>query len=422
MNFQHGTRLAAVALAIAATAATNFGLAKDWSSWRGPNRDGIAQEKGLLKEWSDSGPPVVWKAEGFGKGYSSVAVANGKLYTMGQRKGGCFLIGIDSNGGKELWATDVGGGEPNCTPTVDNGVVYALGREGDLVACDANSGKLIWRKNFKKDFGGSMMSGWGYSESPLIDGDKLICTPGSADAMIVALNKKTGEVLWQAAVPELGSRGNGGAGYSSVVISNAGGVKQYVQLVGKGIVSVSAKDGSFLWNYNRIANGTANIPTPLVKDNYVFCSTGYGTGAALLEIKNNGGKWTAEEKYYLDAKEMQNHHGGMILFGDHIYCGHGHNQGHPLCIEMKTGKVAWGGKRGPGGGSAAILLADGNLYFRYEDGTMALIEATPSEYHLKGSFQLASKNGSSWPHPVIVDGLMYIRDHNTLLCYDLRAK
>lgn len=422
MKLWHGTRLAALALAVAATTVGSLGVAKDWASWRGPNRDGIAPEKGLLKEWTEEGPPVVWKAEGYGKGFSSVAVVNGKLFTMGERKGKCYLFGIDSNGGKELWATEVGRGDPNCTPTVDGGIVYGLGREGDLVACKADSGELVWRKDFKKDFGGSMMSGWGYSESPLIDGDRLICTPGSNEAMIVALNKKTGDVIWKSSVPDLGQRGGGGAGYSSVVISNAAGVKQYVQLVGRGIVSVAAKDGAFLWNYNRIANGTANIPTPIVKDNYVFCSTGYGTGSALLEIKKAGSKLVAEEKYYLEAKEMQNHHGGMILFGDYVYCGHGHNQGFPLCIELKTGKVAWGGKRGPGGGSAAVLLADGNLYFRYEDGTMALIEATPSEYNLKGSFKLASKNGASWPHPVIVDGLMYIRDQNTLLCYDVRAK
>ena len=216
-------------------------------------------------------------------------------------------------------------------------------------------------------------------------------------------------------------RGKDGAAYSSIVISQAHGVKQYVQLVGKGIVSFAADDGRLLWNYNRIANVTANIPTPIVKDNFVFCSTGYGTGAALLEIKKDGTQLVAEEQYFLDAKQMQNHHGGMVLFGDHIYCGHGHNNGFPLCLELKSGKVVWGGDvRGPGSGSAAVLLADGHLYFRYEDGKMALIEANPSEYKLKGAFTLASKNGKSWPHPVIVDGLMYIRDHNTLLCYDVR--
>ncbi len=411
----------ALTLALARSAAS--GMAADWTSWRGPNRDGIAPEKGLQKVWDEKGPPLVWKADGFGKGYSSLSISKGIMVTMGEREGAAFVIGIDQSNGKELWATKIGKGEPNCTPTIDGELVYSLGRDGDLACCNIKTGELVWSKNYKKDFGGSMMSGWGYSESPLIDGDRLICTPGSNDAMIAALNKKTGDVIWTSKMPDLGSRGNPGAAYSSIVISNAGGVKQYVQLIGKGIISVAAKDGKYLWNYNRIANGTANIPTPIVKDNFVFCSTGYGTGAALLEIKKAGEEFKVEEKYFLNADQMQNHHGGMVLFGDYIYCGHGHNNGFPLCIEMKTGKVVWGGKqRGAGGGSAAVLLADGNLYFRYEDGKMGLVEATPAEYRLKGAFELASKNGKSWPHPVIVDGLMYIRDHNTLLCYDVRAK
>lgn len=183
---------------------------------------------------------------------------------------------------------------------------------------------------------------------------------------------------------------------------------------------MDAENGKQLRSYNRIANGTANIPTPLVKGDFVFCSTGYGTGAALLQIRKEGNQLVADEKYFLDAKDMQNHHGGMIVYGDHIYCGHGHNNGFPLCISFSTGKEVWSGGRGPGSGSAAILLADENLYFRYEDGTMALIEATPEEYRLKSSLKLATKNGKSWPHPVIVDGLLYARDQNALLCYDIR--
>ncbi len=409
-------------LSLALASLASVGVAAEWTSWRGPLRDGIATEKGLQQEWQKDGPKLLWKSEGIGNAYSSLSIASGKIVTMGNRKGGCFLIGLDLKDGAELWSAKVGGGDPNCTPTIDGDLVYALGREGDLVCAKLSDGEVVWRKNFKQDFGGSMMSGWGYSESPLIDGDKLVCTPGASDAMIVALNKKTGEVIWKSAVPDLGSRGNPGAAYSSIVISHAAGVKQYVQLVGKGIVSVAADDGRFLWNYNRIANTTANIPTPLVKGDYVFCSTGYGTGSALLEVKKAGSTLVAEEQYFLSSKDMQNHHGGMILVGDHVYCGSGHNQGFPLCIELKTGKHVWGGKRGPGEGSAAILMADGHLYFRYENGVMALIEASPKEYNLKSSFELASKNGKSWPHPVIVDGLMYLRDQGTLLCYDVRAK
>ena len=398
-------------------------VAKDWPSWRGPDRTAIAPETGLLKEWAEDGPPLVWQADGFGGGFSSVAIVGDRIFTMGSRKGSCELIAADRATGKELWSTPVGKGSPNCTPTVDGDLVFALGREGDLVCANALSGSVVWQKNFGKDFGGKMMSGWGYSESPLVDGDRLIVTPGAENAVIVALDKSTGDVIWESAMPaDSLQRGRDGAGYSSVVISHAAGVKQYIQLTGRGVISVAADDGRHLWSYNRIANGTANIPTPIIKDDYVFCSTGYGTGAALLKVQSEGGKLSAEEVYFLDSKTMQNHHGGMILLGDHIYCGHGHNKGFPLCVELATGKVAWDGGRGPGSGSAAILLADGNLYFRYEDGTMALIEATPEEYRLKGEFKLATNNGKSWPHPVVVDGLMYLRDQGTLLCYDVRQK
>ena len=416
----HIVRLHAVAVTLAVLG-LNAASAKDWPSWRGPNRDAIAvDESGLLSEWSDDGPALEWKIDGLGRGYSSVAIADGRIFTMGSRNKECVLIALNLRDGRELWSAKVGKGNPNCTPTVDGGLVYALGREGDLICTDAATGAVVWRKSFPKDFGGRMMSGWGYSESPLVDGDRLICTPGAQDAIVVALDKKSGATLWKSAMPaDIGKRGKDGAGYSSVVISHAQGVKQYVQLTGRGVISIDAEDGSQLWSYNRIANGTANIPTPLVKGDMIFCSTGYGTGAALLKINREGNGLAAEEVYFLEAKDMQNHHGGMILYGDHIYCGHGHNKGFPLCIDMASGETAWSGGRGPGSGSAAILLADGHLYFRYEDGTMALIEATPKGYNLKGSFKLATNNGKSWPHPVIVDGLLYVRDQQSLLCYDI---
>ena len=393
----------------------------DWPGWRGPNRDGISLEKGLLDTWPEGGPELLWRVDKtLGNGYSSIAIAEGRIFTIGKRSREAELIALDFNG-KELWATRVGGGDPNCTPTVDDGLVYALGREGDLVCCEAATGKEVWRKNYRQGFGGKMMSGWGYSESPLIDGDHLICTPGAKDAIMAALDKKTGDVIWKTALPEnVGNRGKDGAAYSSVVISHAGGVKQYVQLTGRGVISADAKTGQLLWGYNKIANGTANIPTPIVDGDYVFCSTGYNTGAALLQVTKTDNKFQAREVYFLNPKDFQNHHGGMILIDGYIYCGRGHNSGFPICINMKTGKQAWNGGRGPGGGSAAVVYADGNLYFRYQDGVMALIEATPQEYKLKGQFQIASNNGRSWPHPVIHEGKLYLRDQGSLLCYDIK--
>ena len=412
--------VASLIISLALLCNSTLGAEATWPGWRGPNRDAISTEKGLLAEWTEEGPPLLWQADGLGRGYASVAIAQGRVLTMGERKTGCRLIALDLQDGLQIWATEVGRGSPNCTPTIDDDRVYGLSRGGELLCAKTDSGEVVWRKSFSGDFGGKMMSGWGYCESPLADGDWLLCTPGAQDAMMVALDKRTGELVWKSAMPQnVGDRGKDGAAYSSPVISHAAGVKQYVQLVGRGVIGVRAADGKTLWTYNRIANGTANIPTPIVKGDYVFCSTGYGTGAALLKLVNSNGGVHVEEVYFVSGNKIQNHHGGMILLGDYVYMGNKHKNGFPLCIDMLGGAVVWEPGRGPGSGSAAILYADGHLYFRYEDGTMALIEATPDEYRLKGHFKVASIRGKSWPHPVISGGRLYLRDQEVLMCYDV---
>ncbi len=408
----------------AALHAARKATSNEWPQWRGPNRDGISPETDLLDSWPTEGPPLVWKATGLGDGYSSVAVTDGKIYTLGRSGGKEQIVALSGDDGKILWSTPTGGSDsPNGTPTIDGDRAYAIGHQGDLVCVRIADGSLVWKKNFGRDFGGKMMSGWGFSESPLVDGDRLVCTPGANDAMIVALDKMTGNTIWKAAMPpNVGPQGGDGAGYSSIVISHAAGVKQYVQLIGRGVIGVRAENGEMLWGYNRIANGTANIPTPIVKDDFVFCSSGYGTGAALLKLSKDGRGVKAEEKYFLEPKVMQNHHGGMILVGDHIYCGHGHNQGFPLCVNLRTGKVAWHPGRGPGEESAAIAYADGNLYFRYQNGVMALIEASPKKYTLKSKFELKGTGQPGWPYPVIAEGRLYLRDQDLLFAYDIQKK
>jgi outer membrane protein assembly factor BamB len=401
----------------------------DIQQWRGPNRDGLFPATGLLKNWPQEGPPLAWKITGLGKGLASVSVADGKIFTTGGRKGGQFIVALDAASQKELWAAKLcdKGGDPRCTPTVDGGLVFALSSEGDLVCVAATDGHEIWRKSFTSDFGDAPKPTWQFCESPFVDGDNLVVVPGSTEALLAALNKKTGAVLWKTAA-DLPGKGHKGAGYTGVVVSNAAGIRQYVTLVGKGAVGVDAKTGKLLWQYNRVANGTAVIPTPLVWDDYVFVSSGYGTGAALLKIvKSTGGgdqiagsPVTAEEQYFLNASTFQNHHGGMVRIGDYIYAGKGHNNGFPICLEWKTGRVVWEKERGPGKESAAVIAADGNLYFRYQDGIMALIEATPTGYSEKGAFKLATVNGPSWPHPVIHGGKLYIRDQDVLMCYTLQ--
>jgi outer membrane protein assembly factor BamB len=452
-------RLCLGLFAVTLAAQSSLVRADSWPGWQGPNRDNISPDTGLLKKWPEDGPPLKWKASGLGGGYSGVAVVDGKIYTMGQvgattggygaqpapakrparagaaagrGKGGrpaqnrggsagdCMVVCLDGKTGNVVWSQKIGGGDPNRTPAVDGDRVYAIDRNGELACLDVTDGRIIWHKSFTKDFHGHMMSGWGYSESPLIDGEKIVCTPGADEALIVALDKKTGATIWKGKPPaNLGANGLDGAGYSSIMISQGAGVKQYVQTVGRGLVSFRAEDGKFLWNYNRIANHVANIPTPIVKDDYVFASTGYGAGAALLELKKLGDSVSAHEVYFLPGNKVQNHHGGMVLVGDYIYMGNGHNNGFPLCLEWKTGKIAWNGGRGPGSGSAGVLEADGELYFRYQDGMMALIEAAPDGYHLRSKFMLATHNAESWPHPVIVDRHLYLRDQDNLLCYDI---
>jgi outer membrane protein assembly factor BamB len=405
----------------------NASKPSDWPCWRGEHRDGISTETGLLDAWPEVGPKLIWKADGLGRGFSSLSIAKGRIFTMGDLADGEYVFAMNVSDGKPLWKTRIGEvwepqgyAGPRCTPTIDGAQIYVIGPHGDLVCLEAATGQEVWRRNLKAEFGGRMHSGWGFSESPLVDGDRLVCTPGGTDAAIVALDKKTGAELWRTALPAIGENGGDGAAYGSIVISNAAGVKQYVQLMGRGAVGVAAKDGKFLWGYNRVANPTANIPTPVVVDDHVFCSSGYGAGAALLRLVPDGGGVRADEVYFLDGKTFQNHHGGMILVGDYLYAGHGHNAGAPTCLEWRTGKTVWRHNRGPGTGSAAVAYADGNLYFRFENGIMALIGATPEGYEEKGKFAIPGVEHPSWSHPVIAGGRMYLREQDALLAYDIK--
>jgi outer membrane protein assembly factor BamB len=400
-----------------------------WPQWRGPERNGLSSETGLNTDWKRNAPGLLWTVEGLGEGFASVSIADGRIFTTGNLKDGQGITAMKESDGSQLWRKTLTSDVPKhgypgsrCTPAIDGDRLYVVLSDGTLACLKTADGETVWRKDFKKDFGGKMMSGWGYSESPLIDGPWVLCTPGGKDAMIVALDKMTGDEIWRTAMPEkVGDKGGDGAAYSSIVISNGAGVKQYVQLVGRGVIGVRASDGKLLWGYNTVANSTANIPTPVIAGDHVFCSTGYGTGSALLKLSAvRGGGVRADEVYFLDAKTLQNHHGGMLLVGDHIYCGHAHNQGFPICVAIKTGEVVWGGKRGPGSGSAAVTFYDGHIIFRFQSGDVALIQATPEGYRIKGQFKPDYIKGPSWAHPVVADGRLYLREQDKLMCYDLR--
>jgi outer membrane protein assembly factor BamB len=411
--------------AFAATAPTSSGPKPfDWPQWRGPNRDDVCKETGLLQTWPADGPPVVWKRKDLGGGYTTPSVAAGRVIGMSYRGNDEVVWALDEATGAPLWATALGpkpdaytNDGPRSTPTVDGDRLYAVGVGGTLACLESATGRVVWRKSFPKDFHGHMMTGWGYSESPLVDGDKLICTPGADDAALAALDKKTGKVLWTATVPA-----GGGSGYASVMPAEVGGVRMYVNWLKTKLVGVAAKDGKLLWEYDAIANPTANIPTVIVRGEYVFASSGYGEGgSALLKLVPATGGVTAQQVYHLGATKLQNHHGGMVLVGDHLYFGHGHEKGDPVCVEFLTGKVVWKQTHPPGHGSAGVVYADGNLVFRWQDGTVGLIAATPAGYQLKGSFKQTDRSAAeAWSHPVIANGRLYLRDQDVLICYDVK--
>lgn len=406
------------------------GAQSDWPRFRGPECTGICPETGLMQEVPEEGPPLLWRMEGCGTGYSSVAIVDGRILTMGDRPDGGeksqFVIAFDLDTQEELWATKVGPPHKDgsrCTPTVDGDHLYALGTAGDLVCLETATGELKWKKNLEQDFGGRMMSGWKWSESPLVDGDRLICTPGATDAVLVALDKHTGDLIWKSALPDIGSRGKDGAGYSSVVVATIDGVRQYLTIVGRGAIGVAAETGDFLWGYNRIANNVANIPSPVVRGNHVFVTTSYKTGSALLKLTKAGDAFDVEEVYFLGPREFENHHGGVVLVGDHIYGGDGQNNGTPVCLDFLTGEIKWKAedwkREARASGSAAILYADGNILFRYQKRALvALIEANPDEFRVRGVFTAAVDDGPAWAHPVVHDGKLYLRAHDTLMCYD----
>lgn len=390
----------------------------DWPQWRGPQRDAISRETGLLGKWPADGPRLAWKADGLGEGYAAVSIAGGHIYTMGEDKNSSYIRALDTKNGKIIWSAKVGqpsapGGYagPRCTPTVDGDRVYALGQSGDLVCVNATDGKEIWRKNLEKDFKGKMMSGWGYSESPLVDGDKLVCTPGGPDGTILALDKNNGKTIWRS------KDYTDTAAYSSIIIAEIGGKRTYIQLTGDSVAGVDAEDGKLLWRAAR-SGPTAVIPTPVYADNHVFVTSGYNAGGDLFKITpGGGGKFTTEKVYH--TNDLGVHVGGVVLVEGHLY---GVNNNFLACLDFLTGKLKWKQRRA---GKGAVTYADGKLYVRDDatPGAISLVEANPSKYVELGNFEQPDGSGkNTWPPVVVAGGRMYLRDQDVLLCYDVSGK
>lgn len=395
--------------------------AMDWPQWRGPKRDDISPETGLLKEWPEGGPKRLWLYEKAGNGYSGPAIVGSNFVTLGTRDGKEVLLCLDAVKGEEKWALPISdildnkwGVGPRSTPTVDGDHIYAMAGPGVLTCAQLADGKILWQKKMS-DLGGKI-PGWGYTESPLVDGDKVVCTPGGSQGAIAALDKKTGQLLWQS------KDFTDGAQYSSIVPAIINGQPQYVQRTMQSIVGISPKDGALLWK-QAYPGKTAVIPTPIVHDNRVYVAAGYGVGSMSFIVNPDNTLEMVFDETSSTGKVMKNHHGGIILLDDHLY---GYSDGLGwTCQDWKTGAVVWSEKAKLGKG--AIGYADGHFYLLDEgSGTVALIDASPAGYHEDGRFKLdpqttiRSPQGHIWTHPVIVNGRLYLRDQDLIYCYSVK--
>jgi outer membrane protein assembly factor BamB len=384
----------------------------DWPQWQGPDRTGISKETGLLREWPASGPAVVWTASNLGNGYGSVAVKGDRVYVQGMKGPNSIVSALNRADGKPVWSKTLGpsanndqGNGPRGTPTVDGDRVYILTENGDL-ACLKTDGTAVWQRNILKDFGGRNLR-WLISESPLVDGNNLIVTPGGRGAGMVALDKMTGKTVWTS--KDLSDT----AGYSSPIVADVQGVRTYMTLTSSAGVGVRASDGKLMWHYARAANNVANITTPVFFDNKVFYTSAYDTGGALLGLTAQNGEVKASEIYF--TRDMKNHHGGVVLVDGYLY---GFNDSILTCLDFATGKIMW---RDRSVGKGAVTYAEGNLYIQGENNTVGLAEASPKGYKEKGRFQIADQGLPSWAHPVVSGGRLYVRNQETLAAYDIRA-
>jgi len=389
----------------------------DWPQWRGDSRRDHSPDKGLLAQWPQEGPKQVWSFNNAGSGYAGFAIAKDSLFTMGLRDGQEFLIAVNASTGKELWSSSAGqkypngwGDGPRMTPTVDGDRVFAIGGQGLLICVEAKNGKLIWSKNLVTDLGGQLQD-WGYTESPLVVGDIVICTPGGPQGTLAGLDKSSGAVRWRTS--DLTDK----AQYSSPILIQHDGQPQVVQLVMNRFFGVSPKDGSVLWKKD-FPGRVAVIPTPIYEDGIVYVTAGYGVGCEAVRLGTNN---SIAPLY--SNKVMKNHHGGVVCVDGYLY---GHSDGGGwVCQELKTGKEIWSHK---GFGKGSVTYADGKLICLDErNGDVALVEASTQGWKELSRFKLAplsskrSPQGGIWPHPVVVNGRLYLRDQELLHCFNVKS-
>jgi outer membrane protein assembly factor BamB len=392
----------------------------DWPQWRGPHRDGISAETGLRTNWSETRPAVVWK-QPLASGYSSIAVAGGRLYTQDKQGNEERVVCLDAATGKELWVyrypvdysrflSHATG--PRATPTVHDNRVYTIGGTGQFLCLEAgpatSQAKVLWQHDLVQEFNARLPE-WGVACSPLIEGDFVCVQPGGSKGSVAAFDRCTGELRWKAL--------SDGSGYSSPVAATAAGVRQVICFTGKGLAGLRAENGDELWYYRWTTQYDANIATPLVAGDYVFISSGYNAGCALIELFANGYRRVGAEPVYVKHnKLMRNHHSSCVLHDGFLY-GFDVGLGVLKCVDLRTAEEKWMTRDLAKG---SVLLADEHLIVLSENGSLALVEATPKGYHAKGKIEDVLQGSECWALPALASGRLYLRDHHQMVCLDLR--
>ncbi len=391
----------------------------EWPCFHGLYRNNKSAETGLLKEWPGKGPELLWTVTGLGEGYSSVSIAGGYLFTAGKLEKQTYVFAFDLNG-KQIWKKPNGQSwettlsyartytGSRSTPTYDNGILYHLGDMGRLTAFDYRTGKEIWFHNLREFFDAEIPE-YGYSESVLIDGDRLYCSPAGKKGFMICLNKKNGKLIWaNNEIP-------GTVGFSSPILAETGGYRQLINMTSNSVYGVDSKTGKLLWSVEYENSRSNNVTDPIYHNGYVFASSGYGKGSALIKLKTSGAKVSPETVWQTTL--MDNHHGGIILHEGYLY-GAGHESRGWFCLDFMTGEEIWKSR-----GKGSLVYADNMFYFLEEKGTMKLVKATYEKYDEVSSFEVPEGGkGMHWAHPVVCGGRLYIRHTDKLFAYDIKSQ
>lgn len=383
----------------------------DWPQWRGPNRDGISSETGLLKTWPTTGPKVIWRS-GSGEGYAGIVVSQGRGFTSIGVGDNEVVIAFDPNTGKEIWRTNIDakfendqGNGPRSTPTVDGEMLFAISGESHLVALNVKDGRKIWEHDLRAKYG-ARVPRWGVSTTPLLEGNLLIIDVGGKPGhSVMAFNKTNGAVVWKSEsdVP----------GYSAPIAINFNNARKILAFTGTALVGLAASDGRSQWRYTWETEYDVNAATPIfIAPDKIFISSNYGKGSALLQMQSTNGSTSVREVW--KSRDMKNHFSSSVLYQNHLY---GFDNAFLTCLDLATGKAKWQ-QRGFQKGS--LLLADGHLIVLGEQGFLALVEASPVAYQEKASVQILK--GRCWTMPTLANGKLYLRNQSEMLCLEMAEK